>query len=353
MAMTLSSSEQERLNNVYNEREKALAENNTMYEGLISQAENVKNQQNEYLAEQEKIQNQNADASLERQRISIEQQKEEAGKNKDVEENKALNDYTAYINPYGIQNERLFGAGLGNSGVSETSKLGARTAYQNRVATGNANYMKAIEQYNLTMDQAIKDNDAQKAQNALNKLQLELQNNQDYLSKVASLSEAKLKNANTIKAQYDDQYNTVYNQIMKEQQQAEEIRRYNEQLALSKSGSGGSGSKSGNTKSSKLASSGISGQYGSTTELYEWQTPLLSGKDKTWYNNTFEKHSYQEKDLIWVLDKAVQEGKLTAKGANYIYSSYGPGNPKSNSSSNKKKSSWTIGGLVTNWLGLN
>ena len=72
------------------------------------------------------------------------------------------------------------------------------------------------------MNQAMLNNDVQKAQNALNKLKLELQNNQDYYSNVASLSENKLKNQQNITNTYLDQYNTVYSQILKEQQQAEE-----------------------------------------------------------------------------------------------------------------------------------
>ena len=336
MAMTLNSEEQTRVNNVYNEREKALAANNSMYEGLINQAGQMRDQQNAYLAQQESIQNENLDKQLAYQQGIINQQKEEAAQNKRVEENKALNDYTAYTNPYGVQNERLFAAGLGKSGVSETSKLGAYTTYQNRVATGAAAYQKAIQNYDNTMNQAILNNDVQKAQNALNKLKLELQNNQDYYSNVASLSENKLKNQQSITNSYLDQYNTVYSQILKEQQQAEAARQWQQEynLARSKASSGGS---SGSSKSSgstrlnsgsngggSLSTGASSGQVGSDTELYQWQTPLLSGADKDWYNNNFEKHSYKEKDLIWVLDHA----PISDKAKNYIYSSYSANNPK-------------------------
>lgn len=232
--MNLNADEQQRINNVYNEREQVLAENNSMYEGLINQADEMRNQQNAYLAQEEQIQNQNLDKQLDYQTGLINQQKEEAAANKRVEENKAMNDYQAYINPYGIQNERLYGAGLGNSGVSETSKLGAYTTYQNRVATGAAAYQKAIQGYDNAINQAILNNDVQKAQNALNKLKLELQNNQEYYTNVSSLSQNKLNNANQLRSTYMDQYNNVYNQILKEQSEREAIRQYNEQMEFNR-----------------------------------------------------------------------------------------------------------------------
>lgn len=373
MAMSLNANEQERINNVYNEREKALAENNSLYEGLINQAGELKNEQNQYLAEQERIQNENLDKQLNYQTDIINQQKGEAAKNKRVEENKALNDYQAYINPYGLQNERLYGAGLGRTGVSETSKLGAYSSMQNRVATGAAAYQKAIQQYDNEINAAILNNDVQKAENALNKLKLQLQNNQDYYSSVSSLSQNKLKNSQDLTARYTEQYNTVYGQIFNEQKQAEAIRQYNESLAeqrrqydanmayqrerdavkdaqwqkeyelakknassggsrgggRSYGGSGGSGIKlsgsSGSSKSNiiqKAAQNAVDAYNKYKNELYQTYTPSLSGKAKDWYNNEFNKHSYQEKDLVWVLDKALKAKKISKSDYKKIYSSY-------------------------------
>lgn len=233
MAMTLNANEQERVNNVYNEREKALAENNSMYEGLINDAGAVRDQQNAYLAQQQQIQNENLDKQLAYQEGIVNQQKEEAKQNQRVEENKAKNAYQNYINPYGLQNERLYSAGLGNSGVSETSKLGAYTTYQNRVSAAAGAYQKAITNYDNDINQARLNNDVQKAQNALNKLKLELQNTQDYYSNVASLSQQKLKSNQSLQSQYLDQYNTVYNQILNERKFDESVRQWNKEYSLS------------------------------------------------------------------------------------------------------------------------
>lgn len=234
MAMALNQEEQTRVNNVYNEREKALSENNQLYGDLMNQAGELKNQQNAFLAQQQQTQNDILDKQLANQGNLINQQKEEANRNRRVEAGKAMNDYNAYVNPYGIQAERQASAGLTNSGVSETSKLGAYTSYQNRVANANSNYQKAVTQYDNAMNQAMLNNDVQKAQNALNMLKLQLENNQDYYSNISSLSQAKIKNAQSLRSEYNDQYNTVYNQIMNEQKQAEAIRQFNEEMAFNR-----------------------------------------------------------------------------------------------------------------------
>ena len=234
MAMALNQEEQNRVNNVYNEREKALSENNQLYGDLMNQAGELKNQQNAFLAQQQQTQNDILDKQLANQGNLINQQKEEANRNRRVEAGKAMNDYNAYVNPYGIQAERQASAGLTNSGVSETSKLGAYSSYQNRVANANANYQKAVTQYDNAMNEAMLNNDVQKAQNALNMLKLQLENNQDYYSNISSLSQAKLKGQQSLRSEYNDQYNTVYNQIMNEQKQAEAIRQFNEEMAFNR-----------------------------------------------------------------------------------------------------------------------
>lgn len=365
MAMTLNANEQERVNNVYNQREKALAENNSMYEGLINDAGAVRDQQNAYLAQQQQIQNENLDKQLAYQEGIVNQQKEEAKQNQRVEENKAKNAYQNYINPYGLQNERLYSAGLGNSGVSETSKLGAYTTYQNRVSSAAGAYQKAITNYDNDINQARLNNDVQKAQNALNKLKLELQNTQDYYSNIASLSQQKLKTSQSLQSQYLDQYNTVYNQILNEKKFDESVRQWNKEYSLDQQklalerekaaantldlyNSGGgyinengeyiqgtdkdtnsfiNGIKNitynmrkfitnGNPDESKLENTV------NNMELYQFTTPSLSGKDKEWYNKEFEKHSYKFKDLDRVLRNAQEQGKLSPEGANLILDSY-------------------------------
>ena len=234
MAMTLNSEEQKRVNNVYNEREKALAENNDLYTGLIDNAGEMRDAQNRYLAEQEAFQNKQVDVNLERQKQLIDKQKEEAQKTKDAESRKALNTYLAFTNPYSSRQTDNLNRGLANSGVSATERMGAMTSYNDRMARANTALNDAITEYNLKYDQAVQDGDLQKAQNALNKLQLEIQNSQDYFNNVSTLKQQSFSNAQTIRNAYMDQYNNVYSQILKEQAQAEAARQWQAEYNLSK-----------------------------------------------------------------------------------------------------------------------
>lgn len=320
MAMTLSAEEQNRVNNVYNEREKAIAENESMYNDLINQQGALREQQNQYLAQQEQLQNENLNRQYEEQSKLINQQKEEAKQNKRVEEVKALNDYTAYTNPYGIGAEKIYAAGLGQSGVTQTQNTNAYLAYQNRVSQAGKNYDNIIAKYNLELDSAKANNDVQKAQNALNKLKLELQNNQDYYSNVASLSQQKMSNSQKISSTYLDQYNTVYNQILNERKLEEDRRQFNENLKYNYS------TKTGNTLNVNGNESGsLNGEP--TTTIMVGATPYtvpVSQKNNAINYIKQEKENYY-KNLKYNDTGATLDGKniYKASDGNYYYKSNG------------------------------
>lgn len=48
-----------------------------------------------------------------------------------------------------------------------------------------------------------------------------------------------------------------------------------------------------------------------------------SNQDQKWYNNVFKKHEYDEKDLRWVLNDAVENKKLSKEGAELVANAYG------------------------------
>jgi hypothetical protein len=58
-------------------------------------------------------------------------------------------------------------------------------------------------------------------------------------------------------------------------------------------------------------------------DLQSKYTPFLQGSDRDWYNNVFEKHGYQYQDLLWVLENAYNEGKISGTAAERIFGSYG------------------------------
>lgn len=276
--MQMSEDQTARLNNVYNNREKAIAENNASYNDLINQAGTLRDQQNAYASQYEQTQNEIADKQLAYNTDIINQQKEQANKAYQKESNKALNEYQAYTNPYGSQSEIIGQSGLRNSGVSETMQLGAYTAYQNRVAQANTTLQNALTTYDNNINEARLNNDVTKAQNALNKLKLQLESAESYYTNVSSLTQSKLNMTQQLTSHYDSLYNTVYSQILQEQQQQEAIRQYNEQMAyqrerdaiadqqwqkqyqlsLSKSSSGGGSTSTSVAKTSSGSDTGLS-----------------------------------------------------------------------------------------------
>ena len=334
--MNYTDEQQKRINNVYNEREKALAENQQTYSGLLDDANSFRQQQNQMLAQQEKTQNEVLDKQLENQTNIINQQKEQAQKQTETQNKQALNSYNAFINPYGYQAESLASTGLNNSGLSETAKLGAYTTYQNRVAQANSSLQNAITNYDNSINEAILNNDVQKAQNALTRLQAELQANESYYNTKSSLTQNLLSNKLNINSQYDNQYNNVYNQVLNEQKEAEAIRQYNEKMAYQKQrdaiadaqwqkeyelskkkvNSYSSGKKSNNQDYQLKADARVE------TNMSLNPGTLSSNDAWTWYKDNVMSNKFTESSLNSTLNNAMSKKKITQKDAEKIASIY-------------------------------
>jgi hypothetical protein len=307
------------------------------------------------LAQQEKTQNEVLDKQLENQTNIINQQKEQAQKQTETQNKQALNSYNAFINPYGYQAESLASTGLNNSGLSETTKLGAYTTYQNRVAQANASLQNAITNYDNSINEAILNNDVQKAQNALTRLQAELQANESYYNTKSSLTQNLLSNKLNINSQYDNQYNNVYNQILNEQKQAEAIRQYNQnyqmqqqQLAesirqynekmayqkqrdavadaqwqkeyelskkkISSSSGGGYALKGGSNNQSKVKN------VQTNMTLNPWEFSKESSWK--WYTSNIANGKFTNKSLSSKLNSAISKGQITESDATKISKSF-------------------------------
>ena len=163
----------------------------------------------------------------------------------ETEQKKAKNDFVSYTNPYGLQAEQFASQGLLNSGVSETAKLGGFNSYQNRLASANKAMQDAFIQYDNDMSQARLNNDVQKAQNALAKLEMQLKYSESFYNNKSTLTQNQLSNNQQLDSDYYNRYQTTYNNIQTEKQRAEAIRQwelemqekqrqYNENLALQK-----------------------------------------------------------------------------------------------------------------------
>ena len=201
----------ERLAQIEKEKQQALQDSNNKYEGLLQDNQNLYNQQNAYAEQYE--------------------QKEIARQNKETEEKKARNDYFNYINPYGVQAESFASNGLLNSGVSETAKLGGYNTYQNRLASANKVMQDAFVQYDNDMNEARLNNDVQKAQNALAKLQMQLEYSENFYNQKSTLTQNQLSNNQSLNSEYYNRYNTEYNNIQQEKAREEAIRQWEAEMA--------------------------------------------------------------------------------------------------------------------------
>lgn len=224
--------EDERLSVINQQKQEAINQSNNMYEGLLTDNENIYNQQLDYANQYEQTQNETLDKQLAFQQEQIEKQKQEAQQIKETEAKKAKNDYTSFVNPYGYQAEQFASQGLANSGVSETAKLGGWNTYQNRLATANKAMQDAFTEYDTAINEARLNNDVQKAQNALTKLQMQLEYAQNYYSNKSTISQNQLSNNQALDSDYYNRYQTEYNNIQVEKEREEAIRQFNEQLAL-------------------------------------------------------------------------------------------------------------------------
>lgn len=220
----------ERLLNIQKEQQNAVTNSNNIYQGLLDDSQALHDQQQNFLNEQEKIQNANLDKQLANQTQKIEQQKQVAQQNFETESKKALNDYTAFTNPYGYQAEAMASQGLSQSGVSETAKLGGFNTYQNRLAVANKTMQDAFTSYDMAINDAILNNDVAKAENALNKLAMSLEYSTNFFNNKSSITQNQMANQQALNSEYYNRYQTEYQNIQNEKAQAEAIRQFNKQF---------------------------------------------------------------------------------------------------------------------------
>lgn len=363
----------ERLIKVNNEKQAAINNSNNMYNQLLQDNQKLYDQQNQYANTFEQTQNDVLDKQLAFNTGLIEQQKEKAQQNFETESKKARNDYTAYTNPYGLQAEQFASRGLLNSGVSETAKLGGYNTYQNRLATANKVMQDAFTQYDNDINEARLNNDVQKAQNAIKKLELQVQFSESFYNNKSTLSQNQLSNNQNLDSEYFNRYNTEYNNIQAEKQRAEAIRQweaemaekqrqYNESLAYQKQQdalaqanwereyalakkkassssasnygtiTNGSNSNSEKAQSSndKKVSTVVAGNalgnifkgVSNNKKVESIKTPSISTKEYKWYNENFQK-SMSSDALVKKIAQGINSGKLSEKDGDNILKAYG------------------------------
>lgn len=226
--------EDERLTQIQNQKQEALDKSNNTYNDMLQNNQTMLDQQTNYANQYEQTQNEALDKQLDLYKQNIDKQKETAQENYETEAKKAQNDFIAYTNPYGYQAETMASKGQLQSGLSQTAQLGGYNTYQNRLATANKAMQDAFTQYDTDMNEAVLNNDVQKAQNALTKLEMVLGYTETFYDNKNSIMQNQLANNQDIDTNYYNRYMEMTNQINTEKEREEAIRQFETQLAYQK-----------------------------------------------------------------------------------------------------------------------
>lgn len=226
--------EDERLAQIEKAKLEAINQSNNTFNQMNQDNQTMLDQNINYAEQFEKTQNETLDKQLDFYKQNIDKQKQDAQKNYETEALRAENDFVSYTNPYGYQAEMMASKGQLQSGISQTAQLGGYNAYQNRLATANKAMQDAFTQYDLDMNEAIINNDVQKAQNALAKLEMILGYQQNFYDTKNQIAQSQLSNNQALDESYYGRYMDMINQINTEKQREEAIRQFEAQLAYQK-----------------------------------------------------------------------------------------------------------------------
>ena len=216
------------------EKKNQLEQTNQQFDDLMNEREDLTNQQNDLINKWEQTQSSNLDQQLQFQKDLIEQQKQEAQKAYEQEAKSAYTDYRKETDAYGVSREQQVGAGMGNTGYSESSKVSMYNTYQNRLATSKQTMDKAYIEFDNAIREAQLTNDVTKAENALTALQQKLQIALEGFNYKSEQTQNKLNWQYQIGNDYYNKYQDVQNQINYENEQAEARRQWEEQMAYQK-----------------------------------------------------------------------------------------------------------------------
>lgn len=224
----------ERFTQVEQDRQNELNKYNQTYDNLIAERDKFTQQQQDYVDNWKTTQEQIANNNLQHQVDLYNQQKEKAEKEYQKEAKASYIDYQKEVDKYGVSRENVVSNGLSNSGYAESSKVNMYNTYQNRIATAR----ESMNTIKLEFDNAIKEaqlsNNATLAELALQQMQQKLEIALEGFNYKDTQTQNKLNWEYNINNNYYDRYKDVESQINYENEQAEAIRQYNEQMARQK-----------------------------------------------------------------------------------------------------------------------
>lgn len=224
----------ERFKQVENEKQSELDKYNQTYDNLINERNNFTNQQQQLVDQWENTQKDIANQNLQYQKDLIEQQRNKTAKEYQNEAKASYIDYQKEVDKYGVSRENVVNNGLSNSGYAESSKVDMYNTYQNRLGTARKSMQDAGIEFDNAIRQAQLSNDETLAQNALKALQDKLSIALEGFNYKSEQENNRLNWNYNINNNYYNRYKDVESQINYENETAEKIRQYNENMAYQK-----------------------------------------------------------------------------------------------------------------------
>lgn len=219
---------------VETEKQQALTEVEQTYGGMIDQTDGYYQAQidasKQWGDKQQQLQQEQTDFAIEQ----IEQQKTQANKDYTKEQSGAYADWQKQSNKYGVNAEQMASGGLTNTGFSESSQVSMYNTYQNRVAMARESYNLAVMNYNNSIKDAQLQNNSKLAEIAFQSLQTQLELSLQGFQYKNQLLLEQANKKQEINNTYYSRYQDVLQQMNQENALAEEVRQYNENLALQK-----------------------------------------------------------------------------------------------------------------------
>lgn len=324
----------QRFQKVESEKQAALTEHEQTYDSMISNSDKYYQSQidasKDYANKQTELQNQQTDFAIQ----EIEQQKADAQKDYTKEQSGAYVDWQKQSNQYGVNAEQTASNGMQNTGYSESSLVSMYNTYQNRVTTARESFNRAVQNYNNSITQARLQNNAALAEIAYNALQQQLELSLQGFQYKNQLLLDKASKKLEIENSYYNRYQDVLNQINTENSLAEQIRQFNESMALEREqfqwqkeqaekSNSSSGSSSGSGSIS--AASARANMSNRDRAAYEaTKTDTGSTTTATDYYNAMVRSGANKSQVVGDINQAVKDGAITKQEAAELKKVYNP-----------------------------
>jgi hypothetical protein len=222
----------ERFQNVTTEQNAQLSQMNNAYNEMINSSDQFYQSQIGAIEDYKNTQMQNQQANTDFAIEQINQQKAQAEKDYTKEQKGAYVDWQKQSNQYGANAEAMAAQGLTNTGFSESSQVSMFNTYQNRVSVARDSFNRTIQNFDNSITQAQLANNSALAEIAYNALQKSLEIGLEGFQYKNNLILDKLNKNQEINNEYYNRWQNVQSQINTENALAEEVRQYNESMAL-------------------------------------------------------------------------------------------------------------------------